>query len=568
MGRSARTNAHPDLFAGLELESNAKPAIRFESPITSEPEIVIERDAQPTSVWVAVYLPSLALQALQDDCRTDDSCVIIDDKQSATVIATNKAARRKGIFPGHVLRSALALDERLQILERQPAREHALLERVATRLLNFTSRVSLQSPQCVLLEVRGSLRLFSGIDNLCDRLSAQMTTQGLFFRYSVAPTATAAHWLAKVGYSPSAMSVVEDGLHCADFLRALNALDISVTEWPSHLLESLSQMGVQTLADCRRLPRAGLVRRFGPSMLQTMAQAFGELPEVRGYIREPKTFDALYQLDAEISEATQLAVGCEYLLRQLADFLRRHQVAVRQLMFRFHAWRGEAGALSLTLSNPGYQLSHWQRLLATHLECCELTQPAVAISLVADVSEQLNPTSETLALIHNEQELQSVDTHAAYELLDRLRARLGEKGVYALQHVNTHCPATASRLTHSIVTPSTPSATQTPQAALPADWWLHERESDASGQSLLRQRPLWLLQLPQQIRCEHEQLFYQGRLALRHGPERIESAWWEQSAEVRDYFIADTESGARLWVFRQYAGQQAQVSWWLHGIFG
>jgi len=48
-----------------------------------------------------------------------------------------------------------------------------------------------------------------------------------------------------------------------------------------------------------------------------------------------------------------------------------------------------------------------------------------------------------------------------------------------------------------------------------------------------------------------------------HGPERIETAWWRGPTVRRDYYVVETESGARFWVFRRLR----DGGWFLHGMF-
>ncbi|MEM7764724.1 MAG: DNA polymerase Y family protein [Pseudomonadota bacterium] len=558
MARFARTNPHPDLFAGLVQEplarSESDPAPPTATPITP----TVQRKSP---LWIAIYLPALALQARQDDCDKRRACVVVEDDPLQRIVATNKAARRAGVIPGQALRSALALEGELQILERQLEAETALLGQLAHRLLSFTNNVSLQPPYAVLLEVSGSLRLFGGITSLQDKLMAALQDQQFFFRCSVAPTAQAAYWFAKLGIYPCPDNVAAQSHHCPAVQRALNALDISVTDWSSDTVQALSEMGVRTLADCRRLPRAGVLRRFGPAVLQSLAQAFGELPEVREYIREPEQFTGLQQLDAEISEAPQLAEACQVLLQQLVAFCRRHQSAVQSLQFRFHAWRGNAGALNVPLSSPGYQRQHWERLLAAHLERCVLQQPAVAVSLQAEASGRMTPQSAGLALMHADPVATVADQQGTYEFLDQLRARLGDEAVSALQHVNSHCPSTASRTI-------APSSAQSTQATLPSEWQLHDATSGLVDSVLWRQRPLWLLEQPQPIRDADGQLYFDGTLRLLSGPERIELPWWDSAGAVRDFFVAETASGARLWVFRERTSETETLQWWLQGVFG
>ncbi|MEN7341940.1 MAG: DNA polymerase Y family protein [Pseudomonadota bacterium] len=562
MARLGRTNPHPDLFAGLVDERQQRRTDDAMAAVDAGP-VVSDGAVRVSPVWIAVYLPTLALQAIQAQVVHDQSAAVIDDGQPATIVATNKAAYRKGIFKGQVLRSALALDSDLQVVTRQPEKEHALLNTIADQLLTFTSRVSLQLPHTVVLEVRASLRLFGGIEPLIERLSGVLEHRGLFFRHSIASTAIAACWFAEAGFCPDAQAVVTHGHHNPETLRALHALDIALTGWPDSHQQALSQMGVRTLADCRRLPRAGLLRRFGPNLLTSMGQAFGELPEVRHCISEQKTFESLAQLDAEITDAVQLQAHCETLLQKLEHFLRRHQSATRELRFAFHAWRGTAGSLDIRLGFQSYCSAHWQRLLVTHLERYTLLEPAVAVSLCADANEPVNLNNAALSFAADEKHADDgVERRATYEFVDRLRARLGEHGVSALQHVSSHFPPDATRLV-------TPLSTAKEQADIPADWWLRSMpmEEDRSHTRLL-QRPLWLLQQEQPIQRIQGRLFYQGELWLKSGPERIAPAWWASDGGVRDYFVAETEQGTRLWVYRQYEATPGETSWWLHGVFG
>ena len=61
------------------------------------------------------------------------------------------------------------------------------------------------------------------------------------------------------------------------------------------------------------------------------------------------------------------------------------------------------------------------------------------------------------------------------------------------------------------------------------------------------------------------------KVAEAHGPERIETAWWRGPTVRRDYYIVETESGARFWLFRRLGGRGAGNSrtgnWFLHGVF-
>jgi protein ImuB len=46
--------------------------------------------------------------------------------------------------------------------------------------------------------------------------------------------------------------------------------------------------------------------------------------------------------------------------------------------------------------------------------------------------------------------------------------------------------------------------------------------------------------------------------------ERIETGWWDGFEVARDYFVATTAKGERLWIYRELRGSRG---WFLHGLF-
>jgi protein ImuB len=51
------------------------------------------------------------------------------------------------------------------------------------------------------------------------------------------------------------------------------------------------------------------------------------------------------------------------------------------------------------------------------------------------------------------------------------------------------------------------------------------------------------------------------------GPERIESGWWDEALAERDYFIAQADDGALVWIYRARL-PSAGGGWFLQGRFG
>jgi protein ImuB len=84
-----------------------------------------------------------------------------------------------------------------------------------------------------------------------------------------------------------------------------------------------------------------------------------------------------------------------------------------------------------------------------------------------------------------------------------------------------------------------------------------------------QRRPVWLVDPPRPLREQAGTPLLDGRpLWLVAGPERIEADWWEDLV-ARDYFIAQADDGALLWVYRfRFAPPDGESGWYLQGRFG
>ena len=124
---------------------------------------------EAAELWIALHLPALVVEAVASPPPPSGRALVVFDGEAALprVLAVDAAARDCGIAPGLSLTAALALSPTLEARPRDPRRERAWLARVADAAFGFTPRVSLEPPDGVLLEVRGSLGLFGGASALC-----------------------------------------------------------------------------------------------------------------------------------------------------------------------------------------------------------------------------------------------------------------------------------------------------------------------------------------------------------------------------------------------------------------
>ncbi|MCX7054059.1 MAG: DNA polymerase Y family protein [Proteobacteria bacterium] len=516
--------------------------------------------SRPSELWLAIHLPSLLLDSLRDVALAlpgRPPVAIVDLERNGKVVrACEEAAHAAGVREGMSINAALALVPGLHALARDARRERQLLEAVAQRGVRFTPRVSIEQPDGVLLEVRGSLRLFGGARQLCLRLQQELTAAtGATVRFAITPTPLASLWFARTGLLGARPVFVRN----RDELAArLALLPLDCTRWPARSIETLGTMGVRTVGDCLRLPRAGFARRFGHELLATLDRATGRVQEPRAAYAARERFAARRDLEPEIADTARLGLALAPLLEELCQFLRERGRGVQAIEVQLRHRDAPLTRARLRFVQPvGAQPRHMAELLSERLAPLVLPQPVRNVRLLSGPLIDLQADATEL-FAHDRRE----SGENLPQLVERLRARLGNGAVHALACVPEHRPEAAWRAVEPTATKprarqQASSRSAAPNASSPAVPlpWRGERSAARPGEG----RPLWLLDRPEP--CDVD------RLVLEEGPECIESGWWDGHDVARDYYIARNAQGARLWVFRKRRETTAGARWFLHGWF-
>ncbi len=119
----------------------------------------------------------------------------------------------------------------------------------------LTPRVSLVPPDGLVLEVKGSLHLFNGVEGLSRALASECALLGLKSMVALSPTPLAALVAARVG-KPFIVTEL------TRLVGQLMPLPLAALRWPQETFERLARMGVRTIGQVLRLPRAGFHAAF------------------------------------------------------------------------------------------------------------------------------------------------------------------------------------------------------------------------------------------------------------------------------------------------------------------
>ncbi len=356
----------------------------------------------------------------------------------------------------------------------------------------------------MLVEVSGSLRYFGGEEGLLRTLRAGLAELALDVSLATAATPRAALWHAR-----------------ADRLEKLEDLDLplEVARWELDFFQSI---GIATMGELERLPRAALARRCPAGVLAELDAALGRREEPRAFFAPPPRFDARLELPREGLQAEALIFAARRLLVALAGLLAARHAGVRGFVLKLIDSHERATPVAVNLASPSRDVERFVRLLRERLALVQLREPVQAIGVEAgDFASLAGRSASFLGDAAGEDEDWA-------QLLERLQARLGRGAVYGITAVPDHRPERAWRRIE------------------PGDWDPHEFRSPGP-------RPAWLLASPRRLEA--------GRFELLAGPERIECGWWDGDEAKRDYFVARLAPASLAWIYRE------DGAWYLHGLF-
>lgn len=424
----------------------------------------------------------------------------------------------------------------------QPGASRTLLG-LAARAQRFTPRVSLAPPDGVLLEVRSSLHLFGGVEGLCAALLGECAQLQRTVALAFAPTSLA----ALVGARAQRPFGVLDA---AQLTGSLAPVPVTALRWPQETIERLACLGVRTIGQVLRLPRAGFAQRFGAMRLTDLDRLVGRASDPRERFEAPARFRRRRELSYESASHAQLAAALRPLLDELGDFLTARQCGVLALECLFWHRRHAPTRCELRLGEPQADAQRLAQLLDERLRTLALPEPVRACELRAGL-----PVARRLhsAGLWQPGERGGRAEASGIELIERLRVRLGEEAIETLQLVPDHRPEAAWCR-------AAPGASAGAASAPPPQDGPH-----AQGARRTAPRPLWLLPVPRRLRQHGGLPRYRGTLHLEGEPERIETGWWDGRDVARDYYNARDVHGRRLWLYRE---RERPHRWFLHGVYG
>jgi protein ImuB len=420
--------------------------------------------------------------------------------------------------------------------ELNEAESAAVLTRLCMHAQQFTSLVSIEMPNALLLEIKGSVKLFGSLEKLHAGIDTAWNRLKLRAHSATAPSTLAALWFARAG---KRVLIEDPGL----LAGGLAELPVACTSWDAERLHTLRAMGVTRMGELLRLPRAGVARRFSPAAVFEIDIALARQGAPRRAFVPRERFRERRDFETEIETVAYLQKALEPLIGRCAQFMRERQAGVQALELRLRHRARPATRVRLGLASITSESRRLTDVVSQKLSRLELAAPVRGMELLSGPLQPLSASSfDVFAALGIAGGRDTVP-----QLVERLRARLGEEAVYGIRSIPEHRPEAAWQRVHE----------------LRLDSAMRVGDQLTRGMPEHMPRPVWLLDEPAMLSAPQVQQLHQGDWILEEGPERIESGWWDGNDITRDYYIARQTGGARLWVFQE---RQSRC-WYLHGVF-
>ena len=537
-----------------------------------------------------------------------------DSRRGQIVSAASPLAMREGVglgMPFSEAKSLLRRSENFYVFEQDLDKDVAALEALADSLDSFSPIVGLETiepnehkkgrrPDSLLLEVTGVAHLFGDESQLAWKLSQHCDSLGYLPRIAIADTVAAAwataRYFAGRRFAPHREAIVlPPGEE-----ETLKQLPVEALRLPAESIDTLYQLGLETIGQLQQLCRSDLAMRFGNSIHRRLDQITGKLEEPLIARRKPADFACQQALEYPTNHRETIEVIITRLATQLCSQMRARQQGALEWTIKMICQTGPPIEFQVNLFQPTSTASEVMPLIEMQLEqvlsphtrkhrkkkrrlASDRTdttdsKPENQFHRFTTIQIQEIEVSVTSSVLVAQQQRQlfdenpRLDRQSLAHLINRLTSRLGVQNVvYPLLQSGAQ-PEHSFRLKPlADANRKRKRKTTTPRQT---------SHTLARPLRLLRQ-PVRLKPLDLQALADNQPNNTSRLTAIERneagfghthqpptiiaacGPERIETGWWRGRTVCRDYWRVETSTHQHYWVYRDLRSG----NWFLHGEF-
>ncbi|NLS11489.1 DNA polymerase Y family protein [Vibrio sp. SM6] len=511
-------------------------------------------------LWLYLHFPALQLDKLDSE---NTQPIAIIDKKTMRLCQCNSAALAVGIQPGLGLASAAAMCHSLELHPYHLEHTESLLAGVAQWLYLVTAEICLIPPCGLLLRVTPMLKLYHSVEHYWAMIEHHLRCQNVRYCAALGHTPLAAKLLALSKHTTTVANVSHNayqrdgddaqsqaalpfflGHHRDDWYAIIAKQSLEHAELSERHKDMLRRVGINTLGALLKLSLTELARRFDIEVVNYIGRLTGQLKHPHSFYRPPEQFSLCQELLYEYDNVQWLTRPLTRALEQLERFLKWRDALAYELTLTLHHREHVNTAVVFHAAQGEYLACKWMTLATLQLESLRLPAPIIRFTLELTRHGMQQGTSCDLLS-------QQSGQMSSLELISVLQAKLGGDAVLRPRLISDPRPEKASLLVNALDVQRSEESSH--HHANQKQSRLSEAQEQQTHTLTRRLRPSFLLPEPEPLN---------DTIALMNGPERIVSGWWDGDAIMRDYYIARTEHGQWLWIFRDPFKR-----WFCHGFF-
>ncbi|MBT09321.1 MAG: hypothetical protein CMQ27_08330, partial [Gammaproteobacteria bacterium] len=309
-------------------------------------------------------------------------------------------------------------------------------------------------------------------------------------------------------------------------------------------------VGLHTIGDLLKLPRATLSARYGTALLKRLDAAIGKVSESISAVKYKEPLYVRISFSEPIGNSEDFRAALEKMLILLCQKMESQGVGARRLIFTLYRVDGSIERRLASATHPIRDVTTLKHLFNDRINDIDPGFGVEETTLFAERTEALGGTQAKLS--------DDGKSNNFTLLIDRLTNRFGNEKILSPRITESHIPERAGTLS---------SITE------------KHRNTDIKYKNIIR--PVRLLYPPEEVETiglvskllvEPPSVFrwrkVLHKITLSQGPERISPEWWRLGKTgTRDYFQVEDSRGQRLWIFRETNQGSKTTRWYVHGLF-
>jgi protein ImuB len=412
------------------------------------------------------------------------------------------------------------------------------LPNFADACLRFTPQISLREPNVIFLEIERSKRLFSE-ESLKSRVQRMLVRFELKAKIEIAASVPHSYTLCKYGISPVENLPIEA---LVDFADPFGTSDDKAL--PA-MLESLKQLGLETVGEFLKLPTSQISSRFGQVALLCRYRILDEMNSPW-----PQWVPAEKIIEVKEFQYEDFCADIESLLQQLDSVLEK-------LFLRLWARGLSLAALKISMDFEKFSTSKYSK---RDFIFDFLLPQKTKRSITPLIWERL---SKEFAKKPIESPIQKI----TLEVLQSSKDYIGQSNFFSSQEeVREQFNSAMAQLAEEVGRENVFRA-RILETAVPEQSWqrtLEEQKVLPDVAKHLPQRPTRLLKRPEKVFITHDTIHIRRRpykILSWSNVEQISTGWIETHI-ARNYYRLEIENKPTVWIFKS-----PNDDFYLHGYF-